>query len=288
MVLSPSRSFIKPQARVPSAATDSDDISYAAPSDPFLKRVIIRAIEYASGQPALKRMYLERKHHPVPGESFWNAAVRKLRLDISYNADALREIPANGPAVIVANHPFGVIDGLVACWLVAQVRSDFKVLAHALLYRAEELRPFMLPIDFEETRAARETNVKSRAEATAVLKRGGAMIVFPSGMVSTTPTLLARRAVDQDWKTFTARMIAQGKADVVPIYFQGQNSWLFQVASHISMTLRLSLLLKEAHDRMGSHIALRIGKRIPYQELAANRDRRELMKSLRDRTYTLA
>lgn len=265
-----------------------DDISYASPGDPLFKRLVIRAIERASGQPELKRMYLERKHHPIPGESFWNAAVRKLRLNIAFNREALNEIPARGPVVVVANHPFGVIDGLVACWLVAQVRSDFQVLAHALLYRAEELRPFMLPIDFEETKAALETNVKSRAAATALLKRGGALIVFPSGMVSTTPTLFAGSAMDQDWKTFTARMIVQGKADVVPIYFHGQNSCLFQVASHVSMTLRLSLLLKEAHDRIGSDIRFRIGRRIAYEDLAGIRDRKELMKSLRERTYALA
>ena len=265
-----------------------DDISYASPGDPLLKRAIIRAIEYASGQPELKRMYLERKHHPVPGESFWNAAVRKLRLSISFNCEALAEIPARGPVIVVANHPFGVVDGLVACWLVSHMRNDFKVLAHALLYRAEELRPFMLPIDFEETKAALETNVKSRAEATQHLKRGGALIVFPSGMVSTTSTLFGTRAIDRDWKPFTARMITQAKADVVPIYFEGQNSWLFQAVSHFSMTLRLSLLLKEAHDRIGSHIRCRIGKRIPNGDLADLHDRRDLMSFLRARTYALA
>lgn len=267
---------------------DIDEISYASPGDPPFKRLIIRVIERLSGQPELKQMYLERKNRPVPGESFWNAAVRKLRLNISFNADALREIPAQGPVIIVANHPFGVIDGLVACWLVAQVRSDFKVLAHALLYRAEEVRPFMLPIDFEETRAALETNIKSRADATTLLKRDGALIVFPSGMVSTTPHLLAHEAKDPDWKTFTARMIVQSKATVVPIFFYGQNSRLFQMVSHISMTLRLSLLLKEAHDRIGSDIKLLIGKRVPYADLVAFRDRKKLMAFLRDRTYAIA
>jgi len=268
--------------------TDLDEVSYASPDDPPFKRLIIRAIEHVSGQPELKRMYLERKNRPVPGESFWDAAVRKLRLNISFNAEALGEIPAQGPVIVVANHPFGVIDGLVACWLVAHVRTDFKVLAHALLYRAEEVRRFMLPIDFEETRAALETNVKSRAEATALVKRGGALIVFPSGMVSTTPHLLARQAKDPDWKTFTARMIVQGKAPVVPIYFHGQNSCLFQIVSHASMTLRLSLLLKEAHDRIGSDITLHIGKRLPYEDLTAIHDRKELMAFLRERTYALA
>lgn len=264
-----------------------DEFSYASPDDPRFKRLVIQMIERISGQPELKRMYLEHQNHPVPGETFWQAAVRKLQLNIQMNDDALGEIPSAGPVIVVANHPFGVLDGLVVCWLIARVRKDFKVLTNALLNRAEEIKPFLLPIDFEETKAALETNIKTRAEAKILLEKGGCLVIFPGGTVSTTPTLLARKAKDPEWKTFTARMIAQGKAPVVPVYFAGQNSRLFQVASHVSMTLRLSLLFKEVHDRIGSDMVLRIGKRIPYEELKAITDRKQLMEFLRDRTYAL-
>ena len=264
-----------------------DEFSYASPDDPRFKRLVIQMIERISGQPELKRMYLEHQNHPVPGETFWQAAVRKLQLNIQMNDDALGEIPSAGPVIVVANHPFGVLDGLVVCWLIARVRKDFKVLTNALLNRAEEIKPFLLPIDFEETKAALETNIKTRAEAKTLLEKGGCLVIFPGGTVSTTPTLLARKAKDPEWKTFTARMIAQGKAPVVPVYFAGQNSRLFQVASHVSMTLRLSLLFKEVHDRIGSDMVLRIGKRIPYEELKAITDRKQLMEFLRDRTYAL-
>jgi putative hemolysin len=275
------------QSRQPAGA-ETDEISYASPADPLIKRIIIRAIEHLSGQPELKRMYLERKQRPVPGENFWNAAVRKLRLNIAFNHEALGEIPVEGPVILVANHPFGVIDGLAMCWLVAQVRTDFKVLAHQLLTRAEEIRPFLLPIDFEATKAALRTNIRTRAGATAFLKSGGALIIFPSGMVSTTPTLFSSHAEDSDWKTFTVRLIMQSKADVIPVFFYGQNSRLFQIASHVSMTLRLSLLLKEAHDRIGTEIRFRVGKRLSHEHLQAVHDRRKLMEFLRERTYALA
>jgi len=265
-----------------------DEFSYASPDDPRFKRLVIQVIERISGQPELKRMYLKHQNHPVPGESFWDAAIRQLQLNIGFNEDAIGEIPSTGPVILVANHPFGVLDGLVICWLIARVRKDFKVLTNALLNRAEEIKPFMLPIDFEETKAALETNIKTRAEAKALLEKGGALIIFPGGTVSTTPHLLARRAKDPEWKTFTARMIVQGKAPVVPVFFAGQNSRLFQIASHVSMTLRLSLLFKEVHDRIGSGLTLRIGKRIPYEDLKAISDRKKLMEFLRERTYALA
>ncbi len=264
-----------------------DEFSYASPEDPRFKRLVIQLIERITGQPELKRMYLEHQNNPKPGESFWEAAISKLRLSIDLNESDMSEIPATGPVIIVANHPFGVLDGLMVCWLVSRVRKDFKVLTNALLNRAEEIKPFLLPIDFEETKAALETNIRTRAEAKSLLERGGALVVFPGGTVSTTPSILARKARDPEWKTFTGRMIVQGKAPVVPVYFDGQNSRLFQIASHISMTLRLSLLFKEVHDRIGERLTIRIGKRIAYETLKGFSDRKELMAFLRDQTYAL-
>jgi len=264
-----------------------DEFSYASPEDPRFKRLVIQLIERITGQPELKRMYLEHQNNPKPGESFWDAAINKLGLKIDLNEQDLSEIPRTGPVIIVANHPFGVLDGLMVCWLISRVRTDFKVLTNALLNRAEEIKPYLLPIDFEETKAALETNIRTRAESKALLEKGGALVIFPGGTVSTTPTLLARKAKDPEWKTFTGRMIVQGKAPVVPVYFDGQNSRLFQIASHISMTLRLSLLFKEVHDRIGEGLTIRIGKRIPYETLKGFSDRKELMAFLRDQTYAL-
>ena len=264
-----------------------DEFSYASEEDSALRRMVIQIVERISGQPKLKKLYLEHQNDPRPGESFWNAAVRKLQLQVEFNRDALSEIPREGPCIIVANHPFGVLDGIVACWLVAQIRDDFKILTNALLNRAEEIKPYMLPIDFEETKAALETNLKSRAESKAILDKGGVLIIFPGGTVSTTPTVLARKAKDPEWKNFTARMILQGKAPVVPVFFAGQNSRLFQVASHLSMTLRLSLLFKEVHDRIGGALQFRIGQRIPYDDLKGFKDRTQLMEFLREKTYAL-
>lgn len=269
-------------------AAEVDQFSYASPNDPAFKRLVIRVIERLSGQPELKRMYQERLDRPRPGESFWDAAVRKLQLNIVLNEERLGEIPSSGPAIIVANHPFGVLDGIMICWLVARIRPDFKILTNALLNRIDEIRNALLPIDFEESKAALDTNIKSRAEAKALLEKGGVLIIFPGGTVSTTPSVLSRKAKDPEWKTFTARMIVQGKAPVVPVFFGGQNSRLFQIASHVSMTLRLSLLFKEVHDRIGNDMVIQIGERIPYEQLKAIPDRKQLMEFLRDKTYALA
>jgi len=264
-----------------------DTFSYADPADPRLKKLFIRIIERVTGQPYLKYLYEDNRAHPQPGEDFWDAAIRKLELKLKYNEEALAQWPKTGPLVVVANHPFGVLDGLIICHLVSRVRKDFRVLTNAVLLRAEEVRTFLLPVDFAETEEALKTNLKTRAEAKSHLMKGGCLVVFPAGGVSTTPTIWHKRAIDTEWKNLTARLIAQSKAPVAPVYFAGQNSRLFQLASHISMTLRLSLLFKEVHDRIGSEVHIRLGDLIPYERIAGINDRQSMMDRLKDITYSL-
>ncbi len=267
-------------------ADELDNFSYAAPDDPRLKRLLIRAVERMTGQPHLKRLYDSHRKHPTPGETFWESAIRRLELNIVYNEEALAQLPRTGALVIVANHPFGVLDGLVISYLASKVRGDFLVLTNSVLYRAQEIRRYLLPIDFAESKEALGTNLKSRAEAKAHLKRGGCLVIFPAGGASTAPKPWSRRAVDAEWKTFAAGVITHAKAPVVPIFFAGQNSRLFQVASHISMTLRLSLFFKEVYDKIGAEIRVRVGKLIPYEEIAGL-ERKQFMDHLRRATYAL-
>lgn len=264
------------------------NFSYADPGDPWLKRFVIRTVERMTGQPVLRSMYEDHLTNPVPGESFWDAAVRRLQLNVVVNEDLLLQLPRSGPLVVVANHPFGVVDGLTICKLIAHVRSDFMILTNALLTQSEELRSYLLPIDFNETDDALAVNLKSRAAAKHHLMAGGCLVVFPAGGVSTTPRPWNKIATDAEWKNFTGRLIHQCKAPVVPVYFAGQNSRLFQLASHISLTLRLSLLFKEVRDRIGSDIHVQIGEVIAFEQLPNDENRQSFMCQLRKMTYALS
>ena len=263
--------------------------SYAEPNTPPVKRHMIRLIEKATGQPYLKRLYLKSQQNYAGGCSFFDDAVRMLSLDVKYDAEALAAIPAQGPVVIVANHPYGVLDGIVISWLISRVREDFLVLTNAVLLRAPEIRDYVLAVDFSDTPEAMETNIRSRARARAHLDAGGVIVVFPAGGISTAPDRLGRKpAVDAPWGTFTANLIQRSKAPVVPIWFAGQNSRLFQIASHLSMSLRLSLVFHEVRSRVGTVLPVVIGAPIPFSELSEIKDRQSLMNELRRRTYQLA
>jgi putative hemolysin len=265
------------------------DLSYASPCDSRLTRAFIHLIEAATGQLELKRLYNVYQTELRGSVDFWEAAMRLMRLSMDYDPNKLEALPRSGALVIVANHPFGLIDGLLIAHLANRVRPDFKVLTNSRLYPPDvELRNYILPIDFDPTPTAQETTRKSRAVARAHLKGGGCIIVFPGGGVATTPSLFAKKAVDFEWKHFTARLVHEANAPVVPIFFPGQNSRMFQIASHLGVTTRMAYLLHEVANKIGGSFSARIGDVLPYETLKEIRDPRLLCRYLRDQVEALA
>ncbi len=261
-------------------------LTYASPDDPWWKRRLIHVIEQLSGKKKIIRLYdrvVADLHEDI---SFWELALKQLEVDLNYNAKQLEKVPPHGPVVFIANHPFGVLDGLIICYLVHIVRPHFRILTNSVLCHAEHVQPYTLPIDFKQTREAIRTNITTKQRAIETLKNDGAIVIFPAGGVATSEKLFGK-ASDLDWKVFTAKLIQSSKATVIPIYFHGQNSRLFQVVSQFSMTLRLSLLMHEVKNKIGKSVHLRIGDPMEYDELAHIKNRQELMHYLRSITLGL-
>ena len=266
---------------------DTKYFSYADPNDPIHRKALIRSIEFVSGQPYLYNIYREYQKNPDRWNSFWDGCVDLLQLDVDFDEEKIKKIPSEGPLMIVANHPFGVLDGLVICWLTSKIRSDFKVLTHSLLLRASETKDFLLPIDFSENKNAMITNLETRKTARKILDEGGTIVVFPGGTVSTTKRFYNRTALDPSWRNFTSRLIKRSKPTILPLHFTGQNSFLFQTASHLSETLRSSLLFHEVKRRINTKVPVIIGDPISYSDIDENLSNTELSEYLRNTTYKI-
>jgi len=266
---------------------DTKYFSYADPNDPIHRKALIRSIEFVSGQPYLYNIYREYQKNPERWKSFWDGCVDLLKLDIDFDEEKIKKIPSEGPLMIVANHPFGVLDGLVICWLTSKIRSKFKVLTHSLLLRASETKDFLLPIDFSENKKAMITNLETRKTARKILDEGGTIVVFPGGTVSTTKRFYNKTALDPSWRNFTSRLIKRSRPTILPLHFTGQNSFLFQTASHISETLRSSLLFHEVKRRINTKVPVIIGDPINYSDIDENLSNTELSEFLRNTTYKI-
>jgi putative hemolysin len=264
------------------------DISYAPSARSRSGRALIRVLENATGRLSLIRRAEGYELDVARGRSFWDVIVQRYGLSLEVIGGSLNHIPANGPLVVIANHPYGILDGLMMGHLLDRIRGDFRILANSVFRRAAELNKVLLPISFDETKEAVKLNIATRAACLSYLGEGGAIGVFPGGTVSTSRKIFSQ-PMDPGWRNFTAKMIAKSDATVVPIFFTGHNSRLFQLASHLHYTLRLGLLIKEFRSRIDEPVRIVVGEPLPTAKLSALRaDPSAMMDYLRRATYDLS
>jgi putative hemolysin len=266
----------------------SREISYATSARTRAGRALIRSIENVTGRLSLMRRAQGYEAELARGRSFWQVIPERYGLSLEVIGGSLSNIPANGPLVLIANHPYGILDGLMMGHLLHAMRGEFRILANSVFNRAPDLNRVLLPISFDETKEAVRLNLETRSTALEYLGQGGAIGVFPGGTVSTSAKPFSR-PMDPGWRNFTAKMIAKSGATVVPVYFHGHNSRLFQLASHVHSNLRLALLLNEFKRRTDEPVRVVIGAPIPADSLQALRANPvALMETLRRATYALS
>ncbi len=279
---------LRSAARAKKTGATPREISYSFSAKSRAGRALIRSIENLTGRPRLLKMALGYENEVEAGRDFWEVMQERYGITLDLVGPGLANIPAEGPIVVVGNHPYGILDGLALGRILSATRGDFKIIAHTVFRRAKDLQDVILPVDFGETKEAMAVNLATRRDALRYLADGGAIGIFPGGTVSTSAKPFSK-PMDPEWKTFTAKMIAKSEATVVPIYFDGQNSRIFQIASHLNQTLRTALLISEFDSRTDQPIQVTVGAPLPRSEIdARRRDSRALMDYLRRETYRLS
>ncbi|MDE3078486.1 MAG: lysophospholipid acyltransferase family protein [Paracoccaceae bacterium] len=254
----------------PSSARDPQEpirFSYAHEGQPLFRRLLITAVERASGSMHLRRLYDDWVATSALENPFV-AAIRLLQLRLEISGTPLSYLREEGGLLLVANHPFGIADGLTLGWLATQLREQVSILTHSRLCSIPEFRPYLLPVDFGETALARKTSAATRRAATDLLRAGGAVVIFPGGSVATSNRPFRRPAAELPWHPFVGRLALTPGTTVVPVYVHGQNSLTFQIASHLSYPLRVASLFYETRRRIGSDIRLTIGAQLHSTDLA--------------------
>ena len=264
------------------------DISYAYSAETRSGRAMIRTMENLTGRIRLIKRARGYEREVASGRSFWQVMVERYGLELDVVGGSLASIPRSGPLVVIANHPYGILDGLMMGHILSQTRGDFRILAHQVFRKAKDLDRIILPISFEESKEAVMLNLRTRRAALDYLGAGGAIGIFPGGTVSTAVKPFAQ-PLDPGWRGFTARMVAKSDATVVPIFFDGHTSRLFQIASHLHYTLRMGLMIKEFGKRVDTSVRVVVGEPIGRSALDARAgDTKSLMDFLRHKTYELS
>jgi len=246
---------------------DPRRLSYATTFTNPVQQAIIQAIELVTAKPQLLRRIRRFESMGVPdGQPFWGQALGVMGIETQTPEPEIERIPRTGPLVITANHPHGLVDGMVLAEMVGRVRTDYKILTRSLLTGLVEIDRFMLPVPFTHDPDALSKNVEMRRLAMCHLADGGAVILFPAGVVASADTWFGP-AIERDWNAFTAKLIQRSRAQVLPIRFPGQNSRAYQIASRISPTLRQALLLYEVRHVLDKAQRPIVGDLIAPQDL---------------------
>lgn len=243
-------------------------------------------VERALGLTELSRLYRTR-YDGLPASAFARRTLEIFGIEVVVAPSDLLRVPREGATVVVANHPFGAVEGLALAEALRAVRPDVRLLANFVLGRIPELRDLFVLVDPFAGSGAAGGNASGLRRALAWLETGGLLVVFPAGEVASLD-LGARRVVDPVWSPSVAGLIRRSGAAALPVFIPGRNGALFQAAGLVHPALRTALLPRQLLARMGRPIELRVGSPVPAARLAELPDDRAAIEHLRDRVEILS
>ena len=247
-------------------------------------RIVAPLVERMLGIRAMNRLYDDARHDPP--DTFFQSVLESLEVRYRFSEQDAARIPPDGPVFIIANHPFGGLDGIILGDLLQSIRKDSKLLVNYLLLRMSEMEPLVFGIDPFGGPSAARFNARSVRDSLQWVRDGHLLATFPAGEVSHF-RLKQKRITDPDWNPVSAKLVRKAHAPVVPIYFSGGNSWFFNAMGTLHPRLRTLLLARELANKRGTEVSLRIGSPIPPSKIAKFSGEQDLLDFLRLRTYLL-
>jgi putative hemolysin len=210
----------------------------------------------------------------------------EMKIDVCVPGEDLARIPQNGAALVVANHPFGILDGAALVTLLQRIRHDVKIVTNYLVSAVEELAELCIHVDPFARETSHWANVIGLRQAVNHLKHGGMLAMFPAGEVSHWQ-FQRGEITDPEWNPTAARLGRMTGAPVIPALFEGRNSLRFQLMGLVHPRLRTLQLPRELLNKTGKQIELRIGTPVTQERLRRLGGDVQAIAYLRWRTYLL-
>ncbi|MGB0257553.1 MAG: lysophospholipid acyltransferase family protein, partial [Coraliomargarita sp.] len=218
--------------------------------------------------------------------NFFSKVLKVMGTQFEVETKAYERIPKEGPLIVLSNHPFGGIDGVVLGAMLAGIRDDSKLMGNYLLSEMEGIRGSIINVDpFERADSAR-SNLSGMRDALRWLKGGGCLGVFPAGEVSAF-SCKTRAIIDRPWTDHISQLAKRTQSQILPVYFEGRNSLLFQCMGLLHPRLRTLMLAREFCRKQGAQLQVRIGKTIQATQLDQFESIAAATEYLRLQTYAL-
>lgn len=272
----------KPKKRT---VLDTEDIIAMMPKLAGHEKLVDRMIHWLQVD---KVNDVHSKYCDTPGPQFVKSLLEDFRITLRVdNEDILDNLP-EGPFITVSNHPFGALDGITLIHLVASRRPEYKVMVNMVLNYIWAMRPNFIAVDAlaSDDPAKKAVSMAGIKEAIQQVKSGNPIGFFPAGAVSKMNWKGQLR--DREWQPSIIRLIQKLKVPVIPIFFHGSNSMLFNVLGWVSWQLRTLKLPSEVFRKCGTTLHVSVGEPISVIEQEAHSGSiEELGAFLKSKTYDL-
>ena len=243
----------------------SDSLSPFSLSSNYKLRWLTSAVEKILGLKVLDTYYREKPELPNC-QAFIRHSLEVMGVEYSVCSGSLESIPETGSAIIVANHPFGGIEGIVLAELLLGIRNDVKIMANNFLLKIPELKELLIGVNVFASNDSTRKNLSPVKEALNHVKNGGLLMVFPAGEVSSSKYPGAP-VIDKEWNRVIGMMVRKTHSSVTSIYIEGCNSHLFNIAGMIHPRIRTLMLAREMLKKQNTEIKFHIGKKIAFNEM---------------------
>ena len=207
----------------------------------------------------IKKLYKEKYDELKETHNFWAKVLEYF--NITFSVNYIGDIPNKGSVIIVSNHPYGLLDGLIISSIVSNIRTDYKILINEEITQIDLIKKYLLPIKFSEITEDIKGNIKSKKNAIKFVNDGGLLILFPSGEVATSKFIFDQPK-ERDWKPLVGSIVKKTECKIIPVNFRGKNSFLFQTVGFLSDKLRRVLFVRELLNKSNNNFSLTIGKNI--------------------------
>jgi len=272
-----------PTPHLPSSQPVSSNLIKLPWSGP-LTQALGSLVERLLGLTRINRIHQSISGIQASGE-FFGQALAALNVGHAVSGADVNKIPGAGPLVVVANHPFGAMEGLVIAKLLLDRRQDLKILGNFLLCRIPELAPLVLPLNPFGVRSSVRSNAATFRQAVRWLNGGGCLLVFPAGEVAHLKP--GAGVVESPWSSHVGAIVAKTRAPVLPVFVPGRNRMVFQLFGLIHPRLRTALLIRELLSQRGRRIRLFIGKPVAWEKLKTFATPERITAYLRFHTFFL-
>ena len=224
----------------------------------------------------IQNLYSEN-YNNFNNKNFWDETLKIL--NIKYNAQGIQNIPSMGPTILVANHPFGILDGLILSSIVSNIRKDYKILINNELTKIDHIKEYLYPLKFSTNKKDVVFNINSKNNSINHIMNGGCLITFPSGEVATSKFIFDDPK-ERSWKPLIGSIIKKSNPTIIPVKFFGKNSKFFQFTGFINNNLRRALFIRELLNKKNETFKVIINKPI-YELKIKNLTNEEISENLK-------